>query len=348
MTSEKHNDENHQHGAHPSVTFVLMTFNQENYVLEAVESVLAQTYSPLEIIISDDCSTDSTYKIVEGATRDYSGAHKITLMRNESNMGLGRHFSKVCRVCRGDLIVMMSGDDVSLEHRVEVLVKFWIENGKRAVSMYSSVFLVDKCGGPWAKGFDYAFSYHPDSVTECIRMGTTHVLGASQAFSRKLLDQFEEFDGFETNEDELIPFRALLLDGILFLGERLVKYRHHESNYWSRAADASLTQEAELRRSLTILERNYAAKLQMRRQWLKDYEFINPDRGEDWKNLKNLGKLGEHQLAVAKAAAFSGAIRVFVYWIRNGTPRGAVILKYKALLKLRIAWWRFRSMLSGK
>ena len=48
----------------PLVTFALFTYNQERYVREAVEGVLAQTYEPLEIIISDDCSTDMTFSII--------------------------------------------------------------------------------------------------------------------------------------------------------------------------------------------------------------------------------------------------------------------------------------------
>ena len=46
----------------PLVSFCIVTYNQEKYIRAAIEGALKQTYSPMEIIISDDCSTDGTYK----------------------------------------------------------------------------------------------------------------------------------------------------------------------------------------------------------------------------------------------------------------------------------------------
>lgn len=46
---------------HPLVTFALLAYSQEKYIREAVEGAFAQTYEPLEIILSDDCSSDRTY-----------------------------------------------------------------------------------------------------------------------------------------------------------------------------------------------------------------------------------------------------------------------------------------------
>ncbi|HUF60663.1 MAG TPA: glycosyltransferase, partial [Verrucomicrobiales bacterium] len=48
----------------PLVSFLLLAYNQEQYIHEAVEGAFSQTYSPLEIILSDDCSTDRTFEIM--------------------------------------------------------------------------------------------------------------------------------------------------------------------------------------------------------------------------------------------------------------------------------------------
>ncbi|MCK5536618.1 MAG: glycosyltransferase, partial [Bacteroidales bacterium] len=60
----------------PLISFTLFAYNQEKYIQEAVEGALSQTYSPLEIVISDDCSTDRTFEIIKELTEDYSGPHK--------------------------------------------------------------------------------------------------------------------------------------------------------------------------------------------------------------------------------------------------------------------------------
>lgn len=54
-----------QNSTQPLVTVILLTYNQENLVAMAVESLLAQTYSPLEIILSDDASTDNTFAVMQ-------------------------------------------------------------------------------------------------------------------------------------------------------------------------------------------------------------------------------------------------------------------------------------------
>jgi glycosyltransferase involved in cell wall biosynthesis len=64
QTSDNANDR-------PLVTFALFTYNRERYIREAVEGAFSQTYSPLEIILSDDCSSDSTFEII----REMAGAY---------------------------------------------------------------------------------------------------------------------------------------------------------------------------------------------------------------------------------------------------------------------------------
>ena len=63
----------------PLVTISMITYNQERYVRDAVRGALAQTYEPLEIVISDDCSTDSTWDIIRDEVEAYrksGGIHK--------------------------------------------------------------------------------------------------------------------------------------------------------------------------------------------------------------------------------------------------------------------------------
>lgn len=60
MTSEEKKDQDR-----PLVTFALIAYDQERFIREAVEGAFSQTYSPLEIILSDDCSSDRTFEIIK-------------------------------------------------------------------------------------------------------------------------------------------------------------------------------------------------------------------------------------------------------------------------------------------
>ena len=101
----------------PLVTFALFAYNQEKYIREAVEGAFAQTYDPLEIILSDDCSTDSTFLIMQQMADEYEGPHTVRVVRNAFNMGVLKHVFERGRDVQGSIIVMAAGDDISFPHR---------------------------------------------------------------------------------------------------------------------------------------------------------------------------------------------------------------------------------------
>jgi glycosyltransferase involved in cell wall biosynthesis len=69
----------------PLVSILLIAYNQEKQITDAVRSALAQTYAPLEIIISDDASSDATFAAIEAAITGYNGPHKVIARRNAAN-----------------------------------------------------------------------------------------------------------------------------------------------------------------------------------------------------------------------------------------------------------------------
>ena len=77
--------------ARPLATLIMLTFRQQDFVRAAVESALAQTYEPLEIIISDDCSDDETFSIIESVVAEHRGPHQVSCYRNQVNLGLIEH-----------------------------------------------------------------------------------------------------------------------------------------------------------------------------------------------------------------------------------------------------------------
>ncbi len=101
----------------PLITFILFAYNQECFIRDAIEGALSQTYSPLEIILSDDCSTDSTFLIMKEMVTNYNGQHKIVINQNENNIGLCAHINRCVELSQGELLVGAAGDDVSLPER---------------------------------------------------------------------------------------------------------------------------------------------------------------------------------------------------------------------------------------
>jgi glycosyltransferase involved in cell wall biosynthesis len=93
----------------PRVSIGLPVYNGERFLEEALKSLLTQTYTDFELIISDNASTDGTEKIC----RKYAATdHRVRYFRNVENLGVGRNFNRVFELATGDFFKWASADDL--------------------------------------------------------------------------------------------------------------------------------------------------------------------------------------------------------------------------------------------
>lgn len=226
--------------ARPLVTFALFTYNQEQFIAEAVAAALAQDYEPLEIIVSDDCSTDSTFEIASKVVSAYVGKHTVLLVKNERNLGIGRHFEKILSNARGEIFVMAAGDDVSCRERTSVAVEAMISD-PAALGFISGFKYIDKNSkeeqGRWVPSRE-GFSLH------AFARGDINVPGAAAVWSRKVVEGWSSIENV-IHEDRVFPFRVALLGGSIASSEQaLVSYR--STGGVSRSPSAATVQNARL------------------------------------------------------------------------------------------------------
>jgi glycosyltransferase involved in cell wall biosynthesis len=93
----------------PRISVVIITFNQEDTIRRAIDSVLSQSSFVYEIIISDDTSVDNTYAIIKEYGNFYPDL--IRMYRNETNLGIFGHIEKTWSYVSGDLVFYLAGDD---------------------------------------------------------------------------------------------------------------------------------------------------------------------------------------------------------------------------------------------
>ena len=86
----------------PLVSMLLIAYRQPDTIARAIRAALAQTYSPLEIIASDDASDDATFEAMQAALAGYQGPHRIVLNRNSTNLGIGAHLSHLVGMSSGE------------------------------------------------------------------------------------------------------------------------------------------------------------------------------------------------------------------------------------------------------
>lgn len=103
------------------VSVIMGIYNCEQTLAEAIDSIIAQTYTDWELILCNDGSTDKTYRLAKQYADRYDN---ISLYQNERNMGLNYTLNHCLQYAKGDYIARMDGDDISLPERFEVEVAF--------------------------------------------------------------------------------------------------------------------------------------------------------------------------------------------------------------------------------
>ena len=104
----------------PSVSVIISLYNYERYIGECLDSLLAQTFKNFEVIVADDCSTDSSCAIVESYRERFGG--RLTLTKTERNTGGGGEPRNLgFTLSRGEYVFFMDADDVVIKTALEEL-----------------------------------------------------------------------------------------------------------------------------------------------------------------------------------------------------------------------------------
>jgi glycosyltransferase involved in cell wall biosynthesis len=221
------------------ISFILIGCNQEKFVREAVEAAFAQTYSPLEIVLSDDCSDDRTFEVMMSLAETYRGPHHLILNKNHHRRSIGGHINQVMEISHGELIVIAAADDISLPQRTQVLYEAWEESGRKATSIHSGFIQINENGEIIKEiiknnnhsGEGRIIKQIVDPVAFIQGIGPI-VFGCTHAWTRKLFRLFGNLIEKATHEDDALAFRSILLGGLFYVGENLVKYRVHDTNMY--------------------------------------------------------------------------------------------------------------------
>ncbi|MCB2021934.1 MAG: glycosyltransferase [Rhizobacter sp.] len=206
----------------PRTSLILLACNQAATVRAAAESCLAQRGDALEIVLSDDASSDDTYAVLREVAQSYRGPHRVRAQRNPVNLGIGAHYNRLIAETRGELIVTAAGDDISLPHRVATLVAAWRASGERAELIASDCISMAPDGslGERIVNDDLA---RCSVESWCRRRPFT--VGATHAFTRRMMERFGPFVPDLWYEDIVMGLRAIMTGGALTVAEPLVHYR---------------------------------------------------------------------------------------------------------------------------
>ncbi len=114
---------------HPLVSVSVITYNSSNTILETLESIKTQTYPEIELVISDDCSTDDTVSICQQwLTNNGSRFKRTELIESPTNTGTAANQNRAEKACTGEWVKGIAGDDLLLPKCIEDCMAFAKDN----------------------------------------------------------------------------------------------------------------------------------------------------------------------------------------------------------------------------
>lgn len=205
------------------VSVIIPSFNRKTYIDEAIESVLAQNYDSVELIVVDDGSTDSSYEKLQA----WEEKGKLTLLAHpgRANRGQSASINVGLRHASGGYIAILDSDDMFAPTKLADQVAF-LENNSEIGMVYGQGHAVDANGGFLFKvpGDNHTESGDPNSVLlDCYLALPGGALIRSSVMKR--VGEFEE--SFRAGQDHDMAIRIFEATGVAYLPRLAFYYRKH-------------------------------------------------------------------------------------------------------------------------
>lgn len=315
----------------PLVSLVIITYNHEEYIRDAIRSAFEQTYEPLEIVFSDDCSPDRTFEILKEEADLYRGPHTIILNRNEKNRGIAGNVNQAMQLAHGQLFVMAAGDDISVPDRTALLVDRW-QNADPPVDLVCSY-----CAEMDVDGRPTGVIYENVSVVPDIRRNVHSwrctAVGAGAAYSRRLYDKYGPLNVAVICEDWVYAFRAWLESGISVIEKPLVYHRTHDNSVTVISSRLKTEKDVAVRRSRRI--RSAQNMLAVSEGWLNAWRIHGgKERPEIEAKLLNRVKVYQLQLRARESSGWQ-ALWFALAVLRHG---GGISTAAKLIVRQVFRW----------
>ncbi len=237
----------------PLVSFVVTSYNYEKYILKTLESIKAQTYKNFEIIVVDDCSTDSSCKIVEDFIADNQDL-RITLIKQPENKGQLAAMIRGLNEAKGQFVSFIDSDDVLLKEYAAAHIKVHLETSVAFTSCQiaeigedDEIHTLNSISSPKPEENEILKQVQNDvpasdalnisvnyKILKHKRFGGWYWSANSSAMFRKasveLIKNYKNTDKWKICPDKFLFNFANLIGGSAIIYTPLAGYRRHKNN----------------------------------------------------------------------------------------------------------------------
>lgn len=207
----------------PLVSIVAVSYNQERFIEQSLKSLLEQDYSPLQIVISDDNSSDRTFQIISQIAEQYQGPHELIIHKNLVNLGIGGNRNKAIQLATGKLLATADGDDISVSNRISELVTAW--NQLTPEPLLITTDAIDTTENGEILNIKHCDNFEKVIGPEDFIVKKPLFWGCTNIYSRELINKFGGLNEGVGADDQIMILRALFLGKVYSLSKALVYHR---------------------------------------------------------------------------------------------------------------------------
>ena len=215
------------------LSIIIVSYNQENYILKALESILIQNIPfPFEIIVADDSSTDKTFQIIKNTL---SGVvENLKFLDRNNNIGISKNYQRSFNECKGDYIAIMEGDDYWIDPNRLINHVNFLENHLECVMSMNRFIIYNEVLGD----FIYSKIKNEEHYTyiNAREMASGNKLGNLSAcvFRKSEIDLIKQ-EVFEFEIADWMLGLVLSQNGLIgILEKKMSVYRVHDKGEWSK------------------------------------------------------------------------------------------------------------------
>ncbi len=203
----------------PSLSIIMPAYNVGQYIAQAIQSVLDQTYEDFELIIINDGSTDNTKTVITSFNDS-----RIKYFENEKNSGIVFSRNRGLKLAKGEYIGMLDADDVAHSEKFKKQIAF-LEQNKDFGMLGSWANFIDEEGVRLAGSWKLKA---PPEMIPSIMLFKNYFLQSAVIYRKECISQFSFREGFDILEDYLIWLEIINKYKAWNLQEYLIDYRVHD------------------------------------------------------------------------------------------------------------------------
>jgi len=222
----------------PLVSIICLCYNHEQFVVESLNSVLNQSYKNIELIIADDCSTDSSEKTIKNWLENYPD---IQFISNETNLGNTKTFNKALKIAKGNYVIDLAADDILMPNCVEKQIDTFLNSDQKKLAIiYGNAEIISENN----QHLRYYYEVNAEKkvlkkpatgdIYSSILSQSSMICSVASMVKREVLDELKGYDENLAYEDLDLWIRTARNYNFEFIDSVLIQKRELEDSLGSQ------------------------------------------------------------------------------------------------------------------